>query len=155
MRKKFTLTHQRKNLKNNNNKKRHAISGIIEALLLISIVIISLGIVGIGLTQINLETLSCNVELLEVYNIGDNNGDEYWVDMIILNNGDYTYNATLKYFENITITNLKHDSFYNIRPANTTNIEFQFTGSVGKSILMGLDIINYDQKTFCIKEVNI
>ena len=131
---------------------RRAISGILEALLLISIATVGLGIVGVGLSQSNFEKLSCNVMMLEIYDIGDN---QYWTDIILFNNGDYTFNSTLKYFDNITITNLKHNTLHDIRPGNTTSMEFQFTGVIGDSISMGFDINTKDQKTFCIKEVRI
>ena len=148
MKKKSTLTQQRKRMKNN----RHAISGILEALLLISMVTVGLAIVGVGISQINLENISCDVTMLEINEIGNN---EYWVDSILFNNGDYTFNATLKYFDELTIKNLKHDGLNNIRPGNTTSMEFQFTGVIGDSVTMGFDVTDNDQQTFCIKEVRV
>lgn len=145
MRKRFTLTLLRKNLKN-----RDAISGMVESLLLISIVSVGVGIVGYSMSQINYESLSCDVQFLKIYQINTN---EYWVEMIVLNNGDYTSNATLKYFDEITIKNLQYGSLFNIRPGNTTHIEFGFVGDIGNTVSMGFDIITENQKSFCTKEV--
>lgn len=121
-------------------------------MVLIGIVTVGGGIVTVSLSQINLETLSCEIQLYEVYPVSD---DNYWVEMILYNNGDYTFDATLKYFDNITISNLSHDNLIDVRPTNTVNIEFQFTGDIGDYVTMGFDITTDDQKSICTQEAKV
>ena len=147
MKKKYTLTLQRKKLPN-----RRAVSGILEAMLLIGIVTVGAGIVAVNLSQTNLETLSCEIQFFDVYKVGD---DNYWVELILYNNGDYAFDATLKYFDDITITNLLHDNLIDVRPRDIVNLEFQFNGIIGNTITMGFDIIHDDQTAFCIKKIII
>jgi len=147
MRKKSTFLLQRKKLSN-----RRAVSGILEAMLLIGIVIVGIGIVTVGISQMNLDSLSCEISLYEVYQISD---DNYWVELILYNNGDYTFDSTLKYFDDITITNLLHDDLIDVRPSDTVNLEFAFSGIIGDYITMGFDITSNDQSAFCIKEIKI
>jgi len=147
MRKKYTFLLQRKKLSN-----RRGISGILEAMMLIGIVTVGGGIVLVGISQINLENLSCEISLFEVYEISD---DNYWVELILYNNGDYTFDGSLKYFDDITITNLLHDNLSNVRPSDKVNLEFQFSGTIGDDVTMGFDIISNDQSAFCIKTVEI
>ena len=147
MRKKSTLVPLRKKLPN-----RRAVSGILEAMLLIGIAVVGCGIVLVGLSQINLDSLSCEIQLYEVYEISDNN---YWVELILYNNGDYTFDGSLKYFDDIIITNLLHDDLVNIKPNDKVNLEFAFTGNMGDNITMGFDIISNNQTAFCIKEIKI
>jgi len=146
MKKKYTLAPLRKKLSN-----RRAVSGILETMVLIGIVTIGAGIVAVGLSQMNLETLSCDIQLFEVYPVNDN----YWVELILYNNGDYTFDATLKYFDDITISNLSHSDLTDVRPTNTVNLEFAFTGNIGDHITMGFDIIHNDQKSTCTQKVKI
>jgi len=131
---------------------RRAVSGILEAMVLIGIVVVGAGIVAVSLSQINLETLSCEIQLFQVYSVSD---DNYWVELILHNNGDYTFDATLKYFDDITVTNLLHDELEEIRPSDTINLEFQFTGTIGDDITMGFDITNNEQTAFCTKRIEI
>ncbi len=131
---------------------RRAVSGILEAMVLIGIVTVGAGIVAVGLSQINLDSLSCEISLYEVYEISD---DNYWVELILYNNGDYTFDSTLKYFDDIIITDLSHDVLNEIRPGDKVNLEFQFSGIIGSTITMGFDVIHNDQSTFCIKKVEI
>jgi len=147
MKKKYTLALQRKKLSN-----RRAVSGILEAVMLIGIVTVGAVIVAVGLSQINLETLSCEIQLYDVYKVAD---DNYWVEIILYNNGDYTFDAALKYFDTITITNLLHDNLIDVRPGDIVNLEFQFSGIIGDSITMGFDVTYDEQSTFCIKKVEI
>jgi len=147
MRKKYTFLLQRKRLSN-----RRAISGILEAMLLIGIVTVGGSIVLVGISQINLESLSCEIQFFDVYEIGD---DKYWVELILYNNGDYTFDASLKHFDEITITDLSHDSLNEINPNDKVNLEFSLTGNIGDEITMGFDIISNDQSAFCIKNIEI
>jgi len=147
MRKKYTFLLQRKKLSN-----RRAISGILEAMMLIGIVTVGGGIVLVGMSQMNLNNLSCEIQLYEVYEISD---DKYWVELILYNNGDYAFDALLKYFDDITITNLSHDDLMNVKPSDTVHLEFSFTGDIGDEITMGFDIISNEQSTFCTKMVEI
>jgi len=149
MRKKFTLALQRKKLPNSS---RRGMSGILEAMLLIGIVTVGCGIVAVGLSQLNLETLSCEIQLYKVYKVAD---DNYWVELILYNNGDYTFDASLKYFDDITIDNLFHDDLIDVRPDDMVNLEFQFTGDMGDDITMGFNIIHDEQTAFCIKKIKI
>jgi len=147
MRKKYTFLLQRKRLSN-----RRAISGILEAMMLIGIVTVGGGIVLVGISQMNLETLSCEIQFFDVYKVGD---DKYWVEMILYNNGDYTFDGSLKYFDDITIDNLLHDDLMNVKPSDTVHLEFSFTGIIGNTITMGFDITNNEQSAFCIKTVTL
>jgi len=147
MKKKYTFLLQRRKLSN-----RRAISGILEAMLLIGIVTVGGSIVLVGISQMNLETLSCEIQFFDVYPVGD---DNYWVELIVYNNGDYTFDGSLKYFDEITITDLSHDSLNEINPNDKVNLEFSFTGNIGDDITMGFDIISNDQSAFCIKTVDI
>ena len=147
MKKRYTFLLQRKKLSN-----RRGVSGILEAMLLIGIVTVGVGIVAVSLSQLNLEVLSCEVQLFEVYPVGD---DNYWVELILHNNGDYTFDATLKYFDDIVITNLLHDKLEEIRPGDIVNFEFQFSGIIDNTITMGFDITNNEQSAFCTKKVEI
>jgi len=131
---------------------RRGISGILEAMVLIGIVTAGAGIVAVSLSQINLETLSCEIQLYTVYKVGD---DNYWVVLILYNNGDYTFDATLKYFDSITIENLLHDDLIDVIPGDIVKLEFQFSGIIGNTITMGFDITNNEQTAFCIKKVEI
>jgi len=148
MKKKYTLALLRKKLSTN----RRAVSGILEAMVLIGIVTVGAGIVTVGLSQINLETLSCEIQFFDVYKVGD---DNYWVELILYNNSDYTFDASLKYFDDITMNNLLHDDLIDVRPGDTINLEFQFTGAIGDDITMGFDVIYDEQTAFCIKKVEI
>ena len=148
MKKKYTLALQRKKLSSN----RRGMSGILEAMLLIGIVTVGGGIVAVHLSQINLETLSCEIQLFKVYPVGD---DNYWVELILYNNGDYTFDGSLKYFDDITITNLLHDDLMDVRPSDIVNLEFQFSGIIGNTITMGFDIANNEQSAFCTKKIII
>jgi len=121
-------------------------------MLLIGIVIVGGSIVLVGISQMNLDTLSCDILLYEVYEISENN---YWVELILYNNGDYTFDATLKYFDDIIITNLLHDDLMNIKPNDKVNLEFAFSGVIGDHITMGFDVTSNDQSAFCIKEIEI
>jgi len=132
---------------------RRGVSGILEAMLLIGIVTVGAGIVAIHLSQINLETLSCEIQLLKVYKVGGD--DNYWVEMILYNNGDYTFDASLKYFDDIAITNLSHDDLIDVRPGDIVNLEFQFSGVIGNDIAMGFDVIYDEQTAFCTKKIII
>ena len=145
MKKKYTLVLQRKKLSTN----RRGISGILEAMVLIGIVTVGSGIVAVHLSQLNLETLSCEIQLFKVYEISD---DNYWVELILYNNSDYTFDAALKYFDSITIENLLHDNLIDVRPGDIINLEFQFTGRMGDDITMGFDVIHNEQTAFCIKK---
>jgi len=147
MKRRYTLVLQRRKLKN-----RRAVSGILEAMVLIGIVTVGAGIVSVSLSQLNLETLSCEIQLFKVYPVGD---DNYWVELILYNNGDYTFDAALKYFDTITIEELFHDKLDEIRPGDTINLEFAFTGVIGDDITMGFDVIHNEQTAFCIKKVEI
>jgi len=147
MKRRFTLVPLRKKLSN-----RSGISGILEAMMLIGIVTVGGGIVLVGISQMNLESLSCEIQLFEVYEISD---DNYWVEMILYNNGDYTFDGTLKYFDEITITDLSHDSLNEINPNDKVNLEFSFTGNMRDEITMGFDIISNEQNAFCIKKVTL
>lgn len=147
MKKKYTFLLLRKKL-----SARRGVSGILEAMLLIGIVTVGAGIVAVGLSQINLDNLSCEIQLYDVYKVSD---DNYWVELILYNNGDYTFDATLKYFDSITIENLLHDNMINVRPGDIINLEFQFTGIIGDDITMGFDVTNNEQSAFCIKKVEI
>jgi len=131
---------------------RRAVSGILEAMILIGIVTVGAGIVAVSLSQINLDNLSCEIQLFQVYPVSD---DNYWVELILHNNGDYTFDATLKYFDDITITNLSHDKLEEIRPSDTINLEFAFSGTIGNTITMGFDVTHNEQTVFCIKKVEI
>lgn len=148
MKKKYTLALQRKKLLTN----RCGMSGILEAMLLIGMVTVGAGIVAVSLSQINLETLNCEIQLYTVYKMAD---DNYWVELILYNNGDYTFDASLKYFDSITIENLLHDDLINVRPGDTINLEFQFTGIIDNDITMGFDVTNNEQTAFCTKKVEI
>lgn len=149
MKKRFTLALLRKKLL---PSKRRAVSGILEAMLLIGIVTVGGGIVAVHLSQLNLETLSCEIQLFDVYPVGD---DNYWVELILYNNGDYTFDASLKYFDDIKIENLSHDDLIDVRPGDKVNLEFQFRGNIGDDITMGFDITNNENTAFCIKKVEI
>ena len=151
MKKKYTFLLQSEKLLARKNR-RQAISGILEAMVLIGIVTAGAGIVAVGLSQINLDSLSCEIQLYKVYPVSDNN---YWVELILYNNGDYTFDATLKYFDDITITNLLYDNLIDVRPGETVNLEFQFSGIIGNIITMGFDVIHNEQTAFCIKKVEI
>lgn len=131
---------------------RRAVSGILEAVFLVGIVTISCGIVAVYVHGLDFDTMSCEVQLLKVYKVND---DDYWVELILYNNGDYTFDATLKYFDNITITNLSYDDLIDVRPMESANLEFQFTGVIGDSVTMGFDVTTDNQKSTCIKEVKI
>jgi len=135
MKKKYTLALQRKKLSSN----RRGMSGILEAMLLIGIVTVGAGIVAVSLSQTNLETLSCEIQFFDVYKVGD---DNYWVELILYNNGDYTFDGSLKYFDDITITNLSRDNLIDVRPGDVVNLEFQFSGIIGNDITIGFDITN-------------
>jgi len=147
MKKRFTLALLRKKLSN-----RRAVSGILEAMVLIGIVTVGGVIVAVSLSQINLETLSCEIQLFQVYPVSD---DNYWVEMILYNNGDYTFDAALKYFDDIAITDLLHDDLIDVRPSDIVNLEFQFSGIVSDDITMGFDVIHNEQTAFCIEMVEI
>ncbi len=149
MKKKYTFLLLRKKL---STSRRQGLSGILEAMLLIGIVTVGAGIVAVGLSQINLDNLSCEISLYEVYEISD---DNYWVELILYNNGDYTFDSTLKYFDDIIITDLSHDTLNEIRPGDKVNLEFQFSGIIGSTITMGFDVIHDDQNAFCIREADI
>ncbi len=149
MKKKYTLALLRKKL----STRRRAVSGILEAMVLIGIVTVGVGIVAVGLSQINLETLSCEIQLFKVYPVGGD--DYYWVELILYNNGDYIFDASLKYFDSIAIDNLSHDDLIDVRPGDKVNLEFVFTGNIGDDITMGFDIIHDEQSAFCIKKVEI
>jgi len=151
MKKKYTLALQRKKLLTNKNR-RQGISGILEAMLLIGMVTVGAGIVSVSLSQINLETLSCEIQLYTVYKVSD---DNYWVELILYNNGDYIFDASLKYFDDITIENLLHDNLIDVRPGDIVNLEFQFSGIIGNTITMGFDVIHNEQTAFCIKKIEI
>ncbi len=151
MKKKYTFLLLRKKLLTRKNR-RQGISGILEAMVLIGIVTVGAGIVAVGLSQINLDNLSCEIQFFDVYKVSD---DNYWVELILYNNGDYTFDATLKYFDDIIITNLLHDGITDVRPGGIVNLEFQFSGIIGDSITMGFDITNNEQTAFCIKEADI
>ena len=127
-------------------------SGILEAILLIGIVTVGAGIVSVSLSQINLETLSCEIQFFRVYEVGDEN---YWAELILYNNGDYTFDGSLKYFDSITVTNLLHDDLMDVRPGDIVNLEFQFIGNIGNTITMGFDVMYNEQTAFCIKKVII
>jgi len=131
---------------------RRGISGILEAMVLIGMVTVGAGIVAVGLSQLNLETLSCEIQLYEVYKISD---DNYWVELILYNNGDYTFDSSLKYYDTLIIENLSHDKLEEIRPGDIVNLEFGFTGDIGNTITMGFDITYDEQSAFCIKKVII
>ncbi len=131
---------------------RRGMSGILEAMILIGIVTVGAGIVAAGLSQLNLETISCEIQFFDVYKVSD---DNYWVELILHNNGDYTFDASLKYFDDITIKNLFHDGIIDVRPGGIVNLEFQFTGIIGDDITMGFDVIYDEQTAFCIKKVKI
>ena len=148
MKKKYTLALLRKKLPNN----RRGMSGILEAMLLIGIVTVGAGIVAVSLSQTNLETLNCEIQFFRVYEVSD---DNYWVELILYNNGDYTFDGSLKYFDDITITNLLHDDLIDVRPGDIINLEFQFSGIVGDDITMGFDVIHNEQSAFCTKKVGI
>jgi len=147
MKKKYTFLLQRKKLSN-----RRAVSGILEAMLLIGIVIVGCGIVLVGISQMNLENLSCEIQFFDVYQVSD---DNYWVELILHNNGDYTFDGSLKYFDDIIITNLLHDSIIDVRPGDIINLEFQFTGIIGNTMTIGFDVIYDEQTAFCTKKVEI
>ncbi len=151
MKKRNTFLLLRKKLLVRKNR-RQGVSGILEAMLLIGIVTVGAGIVAVGISQINLDNLSCEISLYEVYEISD---DNYWVELILYNNGDYTFDSTLKYFDDIIITDLSHDTLEEIIPGDKVNLEFQFTGIIGSTITMGFDVIHDEQSTFCIKEADI
>ena len=148
MKRRFTLALLRKKLSTN----RRAVSGILEAMVLIGIVTVGAGIVAVSLSQINLETLSCEIQFFDVYTVGD---DNYWVELILYNNGDYAFDGSLKYFDDLKITILLHDELIDVRPGDTINLEFQFSGNMGDDITMGFDITNNEQTAFCIKKVEI
>ena len=150
MKKKYTLAQLRKKLLPSKN--RRGMSGILEAVMLIGIVTVGGSIVAVSLSQINLETLSCEIQLYNVYKVGD---DNYWVEIILYNNGDYTFDATLKYFDDITIENLLHDDLIDVRPGDVVNLEFQFAGNISDDTTMGFDVIHNEQTAFCIKTVEI
>ena len=118
--------------------------------MLIGVAIAGVSVLGIGLSDISFENLSCEIQLFDVYQVDD---DNYWAEMILYNNGDYVFDASLKYFDSITILNLKSDPLTDIIPGDTANLEFQFTGVLDDSVSMGFDIVNNDQTEFCIKEV--
>ncbi len=149
MKKKYTLALLRKKL---STRKRQGVSGILEAMVLIGIVTVGGGIVAVSLSQMNLETLSCEIQLFQVYEVGDAN---YWVELILYNNGDYTFNATLKHFDDIKKIDSSDDDIIDVRPGDKVNLEFQFTGNIGDDITMGFDIIHDEQSAFCIKKVEI
>ena len=96
--------------------------------------------------------MSCEIQFFRVYEVSDNN---YWVEMILYNNSDYTFDGSLKYFDDIEITNLPHDEIIDVRPADTINLEFAFTGIIGNTITMGFDITNNENIAFCTKKVEI
>jgi len=148
MKRRYTLALQRKKLSTN----RRAVSGILEAMVLIGIVTVGVGIVSVSLSQINLETLSCEIQLFKVYPVSD---DNYWVELILYNNGDYTFDAVLKYYDTITIDNLLHDDLVDVIPGDIVNLEFQFSGIIGNNITMGFDVIYDEQTAFCIKKAEI
>ena len=148
MKKKYTFLLLRKKL----STRRRGMSGILEAMLLIGIVTVGGSIVAVGLSQLNLDNLNCEIQFFDVYKISD---DNYWVELILYNNGDYTFDASLKYFDDITITNLLHDTLNEIRPGDKINFEFQITGTIGDDITMGFDVIYDEQSAFCIKKVKI
>ena len=132
--------------------RRQGVSGILEAMVLIGIVTVGGGIVAVSLSQMNLETLSCEIQFFDVYKVSD---DNYWVEMILYNNGDYTFDASLKYYDTITIDNLLHDDLIDVRPDDIINLEFQFTGIIGDDITMGFDVIYDEQTAFCIEMVEV
>ena len=152
MKRRYTLALLRKKLLTS-KKRRQGVSGILEAMVLIGIVTVGGGIVTVYLSQINLETLSCEIQLFQVYSVGGD--DNYWVELILYNNGDYTFDATLKYFDDMTIKNLLHDDLIDVRPGDTINLEFQFSGVIGDDITMGFDVTNNEQTAFCTKKIEI
>jgi len=148
MKRRYTLVLLRKKL----STSRRVVSGILEAMLLIGIVTVGAGIVSVSLSEMNLETLSCEIQLYTVYKVAD---DNYWVEIILYNNGDYTFDASLKYFYDITIENLLHDDLVDVMHGDIINLEFQFSGIIGNDITMGFNITNNENIAFCIEKIKV
>ncbi|MCJ8307336.1 MAG: hypothetical protein HRU07_09835 [Nitrosopumilus sp.] len=132
--------------------KRQATSDLMIAIMLVGIAVSSLAVLGYGLSATSCENLSCKVQLFYVYPIDSSN---YWVELIILNDGDYPFDAHLRNFDAITISNFTTDGLTGIIPGDMVDIEFQFTGTVGNYLDMGFDIVSDDQSSFCTKKVAI
>ena len=155
MKKKYTLTPQRKNLKNN----KRAVSGTVEAVILIGIAISISSVVGISVisTTDNLLTkLSCDVQMLKVFHITDN---KYLVEITLYNNGDFTFDAQLITFSDTIIpTNIVTDGLSEVAPKKSTNMEFMFeddTINETENITLGFQIIHDAQQSTCMRNVSI
>lgn len=131
---------------------RRGVSEIIGSVFLVSFVIAVSVTFASFYYETNYNILKCDIGLLEINDIGI---DNYWAEMILINNGDYPFNATLKYFDSVTINNFESNGMSDILPKEKRNVSFRITNITDNSIQIGFDIVTDDQSSYCMREVSV
>ena len=118
-------------------RRRHAVSGMIEVLILISVAVVGAGALATWFSgsQDMLQEAGCTA-WIDVHEISDGT---YWVQATIRNTGDH---PMLEYRvmagDNSTPAASSHTAW---EPGQTTVLEFVVTGADGKSHLLPASII--------------